>query len=109
MVATALTSDPSAEIPIVSAQHSLEWTLSVLSSQLYGITLVVGVALPSNRPPEGGGAPIYAAVALLRSFITIAGSYSVPFFSIPKKILVIFPAIAIKDCIFLSGLSFLVV
>ena len=56
-----------------------------------------GSSAPSQSPPEGGGAPIYAAAALLRSFITIAGSYSVPFFIIPKKILVIFPAIAIKD------------
>ncbi len=103
-----LTSDLSAGIPIASTQHSLEWTLSVLSNQLYGISLVVGAALPSNRPPRGA-APIYAAIALFRSLMTIVGSYSVPFFSIPKKILVIFPAIAIKDCIFLSGLSFLVV
>ena len=48
-----LTSDPSAGISIASTQHSLEWTLSVLSNQLYGITLVVGAVPPSNRPPRG--------------------------------------------------------
>ena len=49
----ALTSDPSAGIPIASAQHSLEWTLSVHSNHLCSITLVVGAVLPSNRPPRG--------------------------------------------------------
>ena len=90
--------------------HSTLWSGRYLciAINLLG-DLVVGEAPLLPIAPEGGGAPIYAAASLLKSFMTIAGSYSVPFFSIPKKILVIFPAIAIRDCIFFSGFSFLVV
>ena len=110
MLRPLLTSDLSVEIPIALAQHSLERTQSVQIAILCMTHSCRGNStLLSKRPPRGAARRNYAATALLKSFITIAGSYSVPFFSIPKNILAIRAAIAIIDCIFFSGFSFRVV